>query len=79
MKKSVILLMSMMMSLSIGVVTTSCSSEDNPSGESVQLPAARITETIRNEEKKATVFGYWVNDPERYGVADSITMATACL
>lgn len=21
-------------------------------------------------EKKATVFGYWVNDPERYGVAD---------
>ena len=56
MKKSVILLMSIMMSLSIGVVTTSCSSEDNPSGESVQLPAARITETIRNEEKKATVY-----------------------
>ena len=23
-----------------------------------------------NEEKKATVFGYWVNDPERYGVAE---------
>ncbi len=22
------------------------------------------------EEKKATVFGYWVSDPERYGVAD---------
>ncbi len=22
------------------------------------------------EEKKATVFGYWVNDPERYGVAE---------
>jgi glucose-1-phosphate thymidylyltransferase len=22
------------------------------------------------EEHKATVFGYWVNDPERYGVAD---------
>lgn len=21
------------------------------------------------EEKKATVFGYWVNDPKRYGVA----------
>ena len=23
-----------------------------------------------NEDNKATVFGYWVNDPERYGVAD---------
>jgi len=22
------------------------------------------------EEQKATIFGYWVNDPERYGVAD---------
>ena len=22
------------------------------------------------EENKATVFGYWVNDPERYGVAE---------
>ena len=28
--------------------------------------AVRTTE----EEKKATVFGYWVNDPERYGVAE---------
>jgi len=28
--------------------------------------AVRITE----EEKKATVFGYWVSDPERYGVAE---------
>ena len=28
--------------------------------------AARTAE----EEKKATVFGYWVNDPERYGVAE---------
>ena len=23
-----------------------------------------------DEEKKATIFGYWVNDPERYGVAE---------
>ena len=23
-----------------------------------------------DKEKKATVFGYWVNDPERYGVAE---------
>ena len=22
------------------------------------------------EDKKVTVFGYWVNDPERYGVAE---------
>nr|WP_255495700.1 glucose-1-phosphate thymidylyltransferase RfbA [Bacteroides sp. 519] len=28
--------------------------------------AVRIVE----EEKKATVFGYWVNDPERYGVVE---------
>ena len=25
---------------------------------------------IADEEGKATVFGYWVNDPERYGVAE---------
>lgn len=25
---------------------------------------------IAEEERKATVFGYWVNDPERYGVAE---------
>ena len=31
-----------------------------------------LKEAVRNaeEEKKATVFGYWVNDPERYGVAE---------
>ena len=31
-----------------------------------------IHEAVRTaeEEKKATVFGYWVNDPERYGVAE---------
>lgn len=25
---------------------------------------------VADEEKKATIFGYWVNDPERYGVAE---------
>ena len=25
---------------------------------------------IADEERKATVFGYWVNDPQRYGVAE---------
>ena len=31
-----------------------------------------LKEAVRKaeEEKKATVFGYWVNDPERYGVAE---------
>ena len=31
-----------------------------------------LREAVRaaEEERKATVFGYWVNDPERYGVAE---------
>ena len=31
-----------------------------------------LKDAVRNaeEEKKATVFGYWVSDPERYGVAE---------
>lgn len=31
-----------------------------------------LVEAVRTaeEEQKATVFGYWVNDPERYGVAE---------
>ena len=31
-----------------------------------------LKEAVRNaqEDSKATVFGYWVNDPERYGVAE---------
>lgn len=34
--------------------------------------SAMLKEAVRTaeEEKKATVFGYWVNDPERYGVAE---------
>ena len=33
---------------------------------------AMLREAVRtaDEYKKATVFGYWVNDPERYGVAE---------
>lgn len=33
---------------------------------------AMLKEAVRTaeEERKATVFGYWVNDPERYGVAE---------
>lgn len=34
--------------------------------------SAMLREAVRNAEEdgKATVFGYWVNDPERYGVAE---------
>lgn len=34
--------------------------------------SALLRESVRTaeEDKKATVFGYWVNDPERYGVAE---------
>lgn len=34
--------------------------------------SAKLKEAVRaaEEEKMATVFGYWVNDPERYGVAE---------
>jgi hypothetical protein len=57
MKKSLYLIMTLVMLLSIGAVTTSCSVNDIPSGESVdQLPEARITETIRKDDKKATVY-----------------------
>lgn len=33
---------------------------------------AKLKEAVRaaEEDKNATVFGYWVNDPERYGVAE---------
>lgn len=34
--------------------------------------SSMLKDALRNaeEENKATVFGYWVNDPERYGVAE---------
>jgi glucose-1-phosphate thymidylyltransferase len=34
--------------------------------------SAMLKEAVRaaEEDNKATVFGYWVNDPERYGVAE---------
>ena len=34
--------------------------------------SAMLKEAVRTaeEDQKATVFGYWVNDPERYGVAE---------
>lgn len=34
--------------------------------------SVKLKEAVRaaEQDKKATVFGYWVNDPERYGVAE---------
>lgn len=65
MKKSFLLFMSVMLFLSAGVVTTSCSSDDIPVVETVKLPAARITTSFRNEEKKATIYNieYPSSDP----------------
>ena len=42
--------------------------------------SALLHEAVRTveEERKATIFGYWVNDPERYGVAEFDT-AGNCL
>ena len=33
-------------------------------------PMLRQAVKAAEEDKKATIFGYWVNDPERYGVAE---------
>ena len=67
MKKSFLLLMSVMLLLSTGVVTTSCSSDDDPGVETVQLPAARITQSFRNEAKKATIYNIEYPSSDPYG------------
>ena len=43
--------------------------------------SSMLREAVRTaeEDKKATVFGYWVNDPERYGVANLTKMVTVFL
>ena len=61
MKKSLFLILALVLLLSAGVVTTSCSVNDNPVDGPVvepekELPEARITETIRKDEKKATIY-----------------------
>ena len=38
-------------------------------GQSFSVMLKKAVEDVEKEEK-ATVFGYWVNDPERYGVAE---------
>lgn len=67
MKKSFILLMSVMMFLSTDVVMTSCCTGDAPEEESVQLPAASITKSFRNEEKKATVYNFEYPSSDPFG------------
>ena len=38
-------------------------------GQNFSAMLKKAVEDVKNEQK-ATVFGYWVNDPERYGVAE---------
>ena len=71
MKKNLILLVSLMMLLSTGVVTTSCSDSDDANGASIQLPDARITETIsksiRDGQAKATVYNFEYPSQDPFG------------
>lgn len=62
--------MAVIMAVSTGVIFTSCSNSDDadPDTEVVQtLPAARITETIRKEEAKATVYNIEYPSADPYG------------
>ena len=72
MKKKLILWLAAMMAVSSATMITSCTVEDNPSSEPVvepesQVPAARITETIRKEEAKATVYNFEYPSVDPYG------------
>lgn len=67
-----------MMAVSSATMITSCTVEDNPSSEPVvepesQVPAARITETIRKEEAKATVYNFEYPSVDPYG--KSVTLS----
>lgn len=71
-KKKIILLMAAIVVVSSGTMLTSCSVDDNPSSEPViepskPLPAARITETIRKDEAKATVYNFEYPSVDPYG------------
>lgn len=72
MRKKLILWLAAMMAVSSATMITSCTVEDNPSSEPVvepesQVPAARITETIRKEEAKATVYNFEYPSVDPYG------------
>lgn len=72
MKKKLILWLAAVIAVSSATMITSCTVEDNPSSEPVvepesQVPAARITETIRKEEAKATVYNFEYPSVDPYG------------
>ena len=72
MKKKLILWLAAVMAVSSATMITSCTVEDNPSSEPIvepesQVPAARITETIRKEEAKATVYNFEYPSVDPYG------------
>jgi len=78
MKKKLILWLAAMMAVSSATMITSCCNEDNPSSEPVvvpepQVPAARITETIRKEEAKATVYNFEYPSVDPYGKAVTLS------
>ena len=78
MKKKLILWLAAMMAVISATMITSCTVEDNPSSEPVvepesQVPAARITETIRKEEAKATVYNFEYPSVDPYG--KSVTLS----
>ncbi len=43
---------------------------DQVGGDVIAGPSSVIPDLIGDLQPKATVFGYWVSDPERYGVAE---------
>jgi len=70
--------MAAMMAVSTATMTTSCSNEntpdDNPSVvPEPTVPAARITETIRKEEAKATVYNFEYPSIDPYGKAVTLS------
>lgn len=72
MKKKLILWLAAVIAVSSATMITSCTVEDNPSSEPItepesQVPAARITETIRKEEAKATVYNFEYPSVDPYG------------
>ena len=68
MKKNFVFILSLVMFFSAGVLTSCSSDDDQLDWEGLsQLPEARITETIRKEEKKATVYNIEYPSVDRYG------------
>ena len=72
MKKKLIFWLAAMMAIGTATMMTSCSKEDTPSDSPAvvpepTVPAARITETIRKEKAKATVYNFEYPSLDPYG------------